>query len=380
MRDFGASDRMPPRSVPRKFDSIQYLRALAAATVVLFHAESQLQRFQPGLEFKEWGAIAVDIFFVISGFVMWHMMMSSAPVSFGEYWRRRFARLIPFYWLITSIVVAIMVAAPNLLSSSHFDAAHVLASYLFLPWLHPVLRGEFAPLIIPGWTLNYDMAFYVVLGFALFLPLRWRAAAVIGTILCVALLPAFIHSSSPLYFFYTQPIILDFASGVLIGWMIWNGVRLSASAALLWIAIGVAGAALATAPTHVVPEIGGYGFMLAREMAYLVPSFAIVAGAVFFDAAYPDAWHWKFLVRVGDATYSIYIVHVLVLPVVTRAWRFTGLETNAHWNAAYVMLALAASVGAGLVSYRYAEMPLYRFVDRLTKPHAPRKVLVPAAA
>ena len=72
----------------------------------------------------------MDIFFVISGFVMWHMTMAR-PVGFLEYWRKRSVRAFPFYWFMTSVVVVVMLLAPNLLSSSRFDVAHVIASYLF---------------------------------------------------------------------------------------------------------------------------------------------------------------------------------------------------------------------------------------------------------
>ena len=83
-------------------------------------------------------------------------------------------------------------------------------------------------MIIPGWTLIYEIGFYAVLGFGLFVPLRWRAAAVIGTIMHGAAAPFSSPALRCFFYFYTQPIIADFASGVLIGWMLWNGYRFPA--------------------------------------------------------------------------------------------------------------------------------------------------------
>ncbi|HEY5339001.1 MAG TPA: acyltransferase [Rhizomicrobium sp.] len=365
--------------IPRTFYSVQYLRGAGAMAIALWHGLSQLERTQPHLHYPTWGAIAVDIFFVISGFVMWHMMMAQ-PVSFGEYWRKRFARAIPFYWLMTSVVVAAMLLTPSLLSSSRFDAAHVLASYAMIPWPHPVLHGIFAPVIIPGWTLTFEIAFYAVLGFGLFVPLRWRAAAVIGAIMAAALAPAFITRASPFFIFYTQPIIADFASGVLIGWMLWNGYRFPAPLGLAAIILGFIAVVLLPSPSHFIPMVGGYSFMLSHELNYFLPAFLIVAGAVFFDCERPTVKKWPLFILIGDAAYSIYIVHTLVLPVVTKAWNVTGLQGDWRWDAVYLGLCVVASTAAGIACYRWVEIPLFHFFDRATKRKRAVPAMAPAAA
>ena len=369
----------PSKPIPRTFHSVQYLRGFGAMTVVIWHGLSQLERSQPYLHYPSFGAIAVDIFFVISGFVMWHMTMVQ-PVSFGEYWRKRFVRAIPFYWLMTSFVVLLMLAAPSLLSSSRFDAPHVLASYLMIPWPHPVLEGEIAPVIIPGWTLIYEIAFYAVLGFGLFVPQRWRAGAVIAVIVAAAFSPAFVTSTSTAFYFYTQPIVVDFASGVLIGWMLWNGYRFPAWACLTAIALSAAAVVLLPSPSHFVPMLGGYNFMRDRVLEYSVPSLLIVGGAVFFDCARPDVTKWKLLTLIGDAAYSIYITHVMILPVVTRFWNLTGLQSDWRWNAVYLVLSVAASTAAGIVCHRTIEIPLFRFVERITRPKPVQAGMMPVPA
>lgn len=363
-------------SMPRMFMSVQYVRGLCAAAIVFWHGLSQLQTTQPHLRYPTWGGIAVDIFFVISGFVMWHMTMAN-PVSFGEYWRKRFARAIPFYWFMTTIVVAVMLIAPQLLSTSRFDLTHVVASYLFIPWQHPVLHGEFAPVIIPGWTLLYEIAFYSVLGFGLFVPLKWRAGAVIGTIMAVASLPFFVHTSSLLFYFYTQPLIADFASGILIGWMLWNGYRFPTWICQAAIVLSLIIVVLLPPGSHFVPVIGGYDFMLTRVAQYFVPAFLIVAGAVFYDCERPEAKKWKLLSLIGDAAYSIYIVHSMVLPVVTRFWKLTGLQGDWRFNAIYLALGVVASVIAGILCYRLVEYPMFKFFDRVTKSGFAMKKLKP---
>jgi exopolysaccharide production protein ExoZ len=277
---------------------------------------------------------------------------------------------------MTSVVVAVMLLAPHLLSSSRFDAAHVMASYLFLPWPHPVLHGEFAPVIIPGWTLMYEIAFYVVLGFGLFVPLRWRAGAVIGAIMAAALLPAFVNSSSLFFYFYTQPLIADFAAGVAIGWLLWSGFRVPAWLCVAAIVASLVAVLLLPSPTHFVPMLGGYSFMLSRVLNYLVPSFLIVAGAVFYDCARPNAKKWALFALIGDAAYSIYIVHTMVLPVLTRLWDRTGLQGDWRWNGVYLALCVVVSTAVGIGCYHTVEIPLFKFFDRITR----RKVSQPRLA
>jgi exopolysaccharide production protein ExoZ len=91
-----------PAQVPKNFLSLQYLRAAACLILVNGHAMLQIQRYQPDYFLKQWEAAAVDIFFVLSGFVMWHVT-AGENVNAREYARRRFARAVPYYWLVTSL-------------------------------------------------------------------------------------------------------------------------------------------------------------------------------------------------------------------------------------------------------------------------------------
>jgi exopolysaccharide production protein ExoZ len=365
--------------LPKTFYTVQYMRGLGALIVVLYHSASQLQRYQPSLVWPEWGAVAIDAFFVISGFVMWHMT-AMKPIGFGEYWRKRIARSIPIYWAVTAFVVAIMLIAPELLSTSRFDAMHVLASFFLIPALHPVLTTQFAPVVIPGWTFEYEIAFYALLSVCLFVPLRFRAASLILPIVALAALPAFVTSHSIYFEFYTQPLIVQFASGVFLGWLVWKGAKLGAKAGIAMLIAGIAIVPLLPEPSHVVPEIGAYHYMLARTLWYIVPAFAIVGGAVFYELA---AGHtpWKIPTLIGNASYSIYLTHPLVLPVATKAWHMAGLAASPSWNPGFLAITMAASVLLGLGCHLWVEMPLVHLANRLSsaKKRAPEPALRPVS-
>jgi exopolysaccharide production protein ExoZ len=350
--------------LPRTFFTVQYLRGLGALIVVLYHSASQLQRYQPTLIWPEWGAVAVDMFFVISGFVMWYMT-ATKPIGFGEYWRKRLARSIPIYWAVTAFVVAVMLIAPELVSTSRFEWTHVVTSFFLIPSLHPVLHGQFAPVVIPGWTFEYEFAFYALLSVCLFVPLRFRAAALIVPIVALAALPAVMTSHSIYFEFYTQPLIVQFASGVFLGWLLGKGVRLSPKLAFAMMVAGAAIVPFLPEPSHVVPQIGAYHYMLARTLWYIVPAFCIVGGAVFFEASIVLR-SWKIPALIGSGSYSIYLIHPLVLPVVTKAWHLAGLTAAPAWNIAYLALTMAGSVLAGIACHLWVEMPLVRLANRLS--------------
>lgn len=155
-------------------------------------------------------AAGVDLFFVISGFLMWGTTWDS-PTTPGRFMLQRIHRIVPLHWAITSFYV--LLAAPHLMQSGAFKPAHGTTSYLFLPWPHPAIDAN-QPLVTPGWTLNYGMFFYLVFALGLFLPerrARLATVALLGGL--VAAGPAFASQSAPLQV-YTSTMLLEFLFGM----------------------------------------------------------------------------------------------------------------------------------------------------------------------
>ena len=170
--------------------AIQYLRGIAALMVVVVHIPVQLSRMGFNGDWPEFLNIGVDIFFVISGFIMWTTTFDGR-VGVAQFLSRRLVRIAPLYWALTSITVLVMLAAPTLVQSGKLDLQHVITSYLFVASQHPVTQ-LMEPILVPGWTLNYEMFFYVV--FALCLPLRagFRAMAVMAILVTLVALQVFV--------------------------------------------------------------------------------------------------------------------------------------------------------------------------------------------
>ena len=162
--------------------SIQYLRAVAAISVALYHVLHHWLPHDPHVGVLMGG---VDIFFVISGFVMWGVTAGREGGS-RSFFSNRLKRIVPLYWIVTTVMLAILLAKPALVNS-RFDVGHVVTSYLFIPRVHPV-SGTFYPLLIPGWTLNYEMMFYAIFALILFAPMRFRLLAVVGALVGLVVL------------------------------------------------------------------------------------------------------------------------------------------------------------------------------------------------
>ena len=186
---------------------------------------------------------------------------------------------------------------------------------LFIPWQHPQI-GAMLPLLIPGWTLNYEMAFYVMFAASLCIAASRSACG-----RCWPCLPglAALGAAMPLsgiLAFYTDPIILEFAAGLLIAKAWTSGVTVPVKAASFVTLLGFA------------LLLAGSETTLPRIVAAGIPAFLIVAGAVFSESRYklkPS----RTLVLLGDASYSIYLSHVIVLPVVAKLW--LGIGSRRRW-------------------------------------------------
>lgn len=157
-------------SLPANFLTVQALRVVAALLVVLLHAfETWGERVDPAAPGVNWdnGAAGVDIFFIISGFVM--VISSRRLVDQAGAWliflRHRVVRIVPLYWLLTTVKILAVVALAGVVLRTGLDFNFVAGSYLFLPVTDSA--GHFRPVLPVGWTLTYEFLFYLLFAAAL---------------------------------------------------------------------------------------------------------------------------------------------------------------------------------------------------------------------
>ena len=343
--------------------SLQYLRGIAALMVVYFHCGAQVARFDLApLPLHAAGEFGVDVFFVISGVVMWVTTFygSASPATFLL---RRLARIAPLYWIITLMVALIAFAAPLVMRSTVFDLPHLVASLLFIPWPNPV-GGALTPMLIPGWTLNYEMFFYVLFAVAMFAPKRWRAVVLCAALVAIVAAGAFAPPETRLKF-YADPMLLEFGAGVFIG-ALYTGRRTSAPGAALGVAAG--GVALAfvawLSPAQMAPA--------ARALYAGLPAALVVGGLVLAEKA-RGAPRLSALLALGDASYSIYLTHALTLAALSVAWR--RLDGVAPSAPAYYAVGIGASIFVGWMTFIAIERPINHRLQarRKTRGLAPAK-------
>ena len=314
--------------------SIQYLRAFAALSVALFHACQWAD-----IDF-DIAAGGVDIFFVISGFLMWAVTQNPSLTPASFLWRR-IVRVVPLYWAATLALAALAFAAPALLPQVKLNPAHLGLSLLFIPHLDPA--GLPFPFLPPGWTLNYEAILYLIFTASLFLPRRLRLGVVLSSLIGITILGLLVV---PLFPLFANPMMLEFAAGVVLAKLMGDGRRPSAAMGWVFIALGLtAFAALKILAIH--SDIG-------RWFLWGAPAVLIVAGAIGVEAggALPRSEGLK---RAGDASYSIYLCH---WPIIALAGKLVGAGNP--WL--FIPLTVAASLGAGLVVRQTVEKPLIQLL------------------
>ncbi len=341
------------------FRSIHALRAVAAMMVVAFHAPLFLR---PNVTYHvpthAFGAAGVDIFFVISGFVM-ECTTSEHDRPWMEFLTRRLVRVLPMYWLATLAFVAVTLGA----GAVPVDPSRVGKSLLFLPVYDR--EGYIRPFLAVGWTLYYELAFYLLV--AACVGLRRRAAAhiaaatvVVVSLLAVAISAPALHSIRQLFW----PLIIEFSFGVFLSWSVRRTNVLARSASLR----GVVALVLITVGVMCIGTHAWWAVTYRRMLWWGIGSAMIVTGAVLMEPELQSTgWVARGFSRIADASYSLYLVHLMAFSAV---WFLTPVAIRA--NVAFALTVLfVGPVLIALVVHRYVEAPLTRWLSKATVSSAP---------
>ena len=349
----------------RRIQNIQALRGAAVLMVVLFHLagmEGEFgggERLLPGLVGV--GRAGVDLFFVISGFIMVAVTAGGrrGPKAAGEFLYHRATRIYPVYWLFTAVLIGLQVLMPQYGDPARWSTVSIPRSLLLLP-------QQGLPVLVVGWTMVHEIYFYLVFALFLLAPERLRGALLAAWLATVVALPALLPGLSPpakapVLALITHPLTAEFVAGAAIALFARRGVRVPGrsviGAGVLLLLTGYA----FLAPTSPGREAWPEGWT--RVAVFGLPAALVLAGAVsleFSSGGLLPRW----LRSVGDASYSIYLVQIFPLLALGRLWsrvRAPGLADN----AAAVALAGTAIIVAGFASHRLLERPSLAFARRL---------------
>lgn len=219
-------------------------------------------------------------------------------------------------------------------------------------------NGVVQPVYELGWTLNYEMLFYVLFAAAIVLPLRWASAALLAVLAAVVIVGQLAAPLPEPFAFWTNPILLEFGFGIMIGLMCVSGMRLP----------GLARAGLAVAGLAALVFVATYpkgAWQLPRLLIYGLPAALIVgAAALTSSGAGRVGLLARWGVAAGDACFALYLLHPFVIRTTRTVFWQTGLSVHLG-PLAFVVVALVASLGVAFISYRCFEKPLTRYTRRL---------------
>ncbi len=321
---------------------IQYLRGLAAILVVIFHVSLQLKGLagEATLDTLQSG---VDIFFVISGFVMVLSTDAGRRSTSSKFLLKRIIRIVPLYWASTMAMIAVLIVAPQFVKQSKLVWDHAFASLAFVARENPASPGLYGPLVAPGWTLNLEILFYLFFAIVLrFGRDGVRLVATAGAPVIALSAIGIIVQPGGIAGFYTNPIMLEFVFGMGLGLVFLAGrFRLPPSAAAVIVVIGLA---LLILPPPMQPVY--------RALRYGLPALAIVAGSLW--VAWP---RWNAFHHLGDASYSIYLTHFFLLSALAQIWKRLDLMAPVE-IAIFYPTAIAGCVVLGSLCWRFIERPL----------------------
>ncbi|MCU0818528.1 MAG: acyltransferase [Beijerinckiaceae bacterium] len=359
---------------------LQVLRAVAALTVVFGHAQHDalISAMRAGQEFARnhalpWGA-GVDLFFVISGFIMVHASerLFGREGAAKEFALRRLIRIVPLYWLLATAYLILASQFGREANRPDFSAGELIASYVFWP-LDLFRDGHPRPFYTLGWTLNYEMFFYALFASALFLPREKAVLAVTAALLALVSLGALVPGLPTPISFWSKPIVLEFVAGMGIALAHRRGIRLPrpTQLAMLVTAFVILFAdpmgASVKPENWITPNDGVRLFCWGLPAALLMAAF-MLSPAADQRAEGPLARFW---VHLGDASYALYLIHPFVIVSLRKVWVATGAhQAFGFWPM--VALTLVLSIAAALLAYRLIEKPVTRALNAaLLQPSLP---------
>jgi exopolysaccharide production protein ExoZ len=348
----------------RKVLGLQLLRAVAAMMVAYSHLMERVV-LRGFVDPAAWwlniavGRFGVCVFFAISGFVMIHANgaqfgADGYRTKLGVFFKRRLARIYPLYVVATLAYMAFVWATKH----EAYPAIALVKSLLFIPYLNNL--HLYQPVYGLGWSLNYEVFFYCVVGAALVLPMRQAVCTICLVIVALVLLGLPLepdqvrYHGADLAWYFTRPVMLYFVAGVLARAIPPQGFeRGIANPVAIAVALVAMGLAYWTGASEWIAA--PFMFVLIRAVSHHVT----------YDGLWPPGE--RAVEFLGDSSYSLYLTHSFVLGGIT-----IGVARLVHAPVAAMLaclaLGLVATVATAALAYLYIERPLVRWATRWLLP------------
>jgi exopolysaccharide production protein ExoZ len=325
--------------------NLQVLRAIAASLVVLAHIATLNEPLL--LPWLGWGTCGVDLFFVISGFVMVHTT-SGKPVTPSQFALNRIIRIVPLYWGLTIAVFLVALLMPSLLKSTQADWLELVKSLLFVPFEKS--NGQVQPMLFLGWTLNYEMFFYALFAISLVITsLHKRMAAMALILVSLVIAGAVLQPQGVVIRFYTNSILLEFLFGMGLAYA--KSLYDLRRVAMVWPILALI---VALVLSVYAPAAGASGWN--QIYARGLPAALVVLAAVVLEAR--GKFHSSnALLLLGAASYMLYLTHPFTyIPIEKLAHRLQLTDGPTLYFT--ILVQLIAIVGVAVALHILVERPV----------------------
>lgn len=330
---------------------IECYRGIAALMVVFYHVARHYDKnfgVMPFGPITHVGHAGVDFFFVLSGFIIFHVHRADLgrPARLPAYVAKRFARIFPFYWFVLALNLAVL---PFVASAAMPGGLSLVRQILLLP--EPIAHLA----VGVAWTLQYEVLFYAV--FAVLICQARLGLWLVGVWFSVIVA---YHGLSLNVFgtpFLLKMFNVEFLFGVMAAVLV---AKISIGQGRGLLVLGVLGFLL-VGTLDVIDAVDGYGDW--ARLYYGSISLCLIAGIVVVERrrglAVPGAG-----LALGRASYALYLTHLLVAGIVFKLLLMIGLvAVLPYWASALIVI--AGCVLAGLMLSRWVELPLSRATRRL---------------
>jgi exopolysaccharide production protein ExoZ len=336
------------------FHNIQVLRGIAALMVAFHHSTGQIGAIGNRVSDYDVGSLGVDIFFVISGFVIF-LTANRTDTNAGAFIWNRIVRIVPLYWVFTLLLAATCVLAPSVLRTTTVTVSTLAQSLLFIPHYNLSFPDKIWPVLVPGWSLNYEMFFYALtaIGTA-FLPTRILGYLTVVLLGLIAL-GLVIQPLSAVGRSCTNLQMLEFLGGAVLAKLNYRGLL---TGSRLYIAALPIGALL------LILHGAAWQLSLPYPVSQVLACVLIVMGLLAMEI---HGWviSSKIARLLGDSSYSIYLTHLFALGIIRIAWVRLAVPTDSTWAiTVYFVAALTLSALLGVVVYWTIETPLLHAIKR----------------
>ncbi|ATM74535.1 hypothetical protein CRN79_01150 [Serratia fonticola] len=324
-------------TINRTVNSIQFLRFIASLLVLITHSTFYThERFSESMPVFKAGSVGVDIFFVISGFViLLSSITKNGEFSSGvDFTVKRLTRIVPMYWIATSVKVIALILSPAIVLHATFDPSRIVLSYFFLPSVSP--DGRWEPILGVGWTLVFEMFFYFIFAMALFAK---KSPVVISSLVIVifSLISTMRTDDWPVATMYFDKIMLYFVIGMFSYIMMMKCRRMTLRVFTLVLT--------ALSVVFIFRKIS-YGEPIIERLSFETFTFVVT---FFFIVVQCESLFVgaisKLSTLLGNASYSTYLFHPLLAPIVPTIFKKLSITINPVFVViSTVLFALLATV------------------------------------